>query len=421
MKRRLRTFAESHRVSDERLTAATLVLFLLAADVVESEEQVMSLGQTCRQSQFHLFVEVRRPAQNNRGGGTARREEEKIRTRQRYEPNWVSYRFRKTDLGLVYSLVVVGHRSVDFLEELRATRFPKNDLKTVNRGDVYLANLLFDNAISSPNKDKNAPPILSHLMNNKVYYSSSILVSFIYISNIKAELGVYSHVLPSLHPLIMKYRQRELKVSRNFNSQFKAEAVMYKSSKQTRNSLLDDEWQPNSQAGSRRGPLRSWTGFWWWCFLPTSACWQSLASGGKQRAGSCTQTRREGHGRQISIERGWSKASSTTLQHKVALPTLNPSSCIAEDDGNISENTKQTVHDTRLKTTPGNWGYRYIGKTLLNRERQNAVRERLVHKWTMVMLIWWGNIIDYRCEKKIGSVFKSSAVCVFPKCDSLWE
>lgn len=153
----------------------------------------------------------------------------------------MSYRFRKTDLGLVYSLVVVGHRSVDFLEELRATRFPKNDLKTVNRGDVYLANLLFDNAISSPNKDKNAPPILSHLMNNKVYYSSSILVSFIYISNIKAELGVYSHVLPSLHPLIMKYRQRELKVSRNFNSQFKAEAVMYKSSKQTRNSLLDDE------------------------------------------------------------------------------------------------------------------------------------------------------------------------------------
>lgn len=56
----------SHRVSDERLAAAALVLFLLAADVVESEEQVMPLGQTGRQSQFHLFVEVWRPAESNR-------------------------------------------------------------------------------------------------------------------------------------------------------------------------------------------------------------------------------------------------------------------------------------------------------------------------------------------------------------------
>lgn len=60
---------ESHRVSDERLAAASLVLFLLAADVVEGEEQVVSLGQTGRQSQLHLFIEVWRPAGSNRRGG----------------------------------------------------------------------------------------------------------------------------------------------------------------------------------------------------------------------------------------------------------------------------------------------------------------------------------------------------------------
>lgn len=48
--------------------------------------------------------------------------------------------FRKIGLGLVYLLVVVGNWSVDFLEELRAARFPKNDLKMGNQGDVYRAN-----------------------------------------------------------------------------------------------------------------------------------------------------------------------------------------------------------------------------------------------------------------------------------------
>lgn len=61
-----KSVAKSYRVSNQRLTAATLVLFLLAADVVEGEEQVMSLCQTGRQSQLHLFVEVWRPARSDR-------------------------------------------------------------------------------------------------------------------------------------------------------------------------------------------------------------------------------------------------------------------------------------------------------------------------------------------------------------------
>lgn len=79
----VRTFEESHRVSDKRLTAATLVLFLLAADVVESEEQVMSLGQTRRQGQFHLFVEVRRPAKSNIRKVRQGEREKRVTTRPR--------------------------------------------------------------------------------------------------------------------------------------------------------------------------------------------------------------------------------------------------------------------------------------------------------------------------------------------------
>lgn len=48
----------SHRVSDECLTAASLVLFLLAADMVKGKKQVMFLGQTSWKSQLHFFVEV---------------------------------------------------------------------------------------------------------------------------------------------------------------------------------------------------------------------------------------------------------------------------------------------------------------------------------------------------------------------------
>lgn len=49
---------QSYRVTDECLTAAALVLLLLAADVVEGEQQVMSLCQMCRKSQLHFFIEV---------------------------------------------------------------------------------------------------------------------------------------------------------------------------------------------------------------------------------------------------------------------------------------------------------------------------------------------------------------------------
>lgn len=56
---------------------------------------------------------------------------------------------------------------------------------------------------------------------------------------------------------------------------------------------------------------------------------------------------RERQGRHVSVEH---KASSTPLQHKVALPALNRSSCVVKD-GNISENTKQTVLSTSFKTT----------------------------------------------------------------------
>lgn len=83
--------------------------------------------------------------------------------------NRVRHRFRKIDSGLVYSLVVVGNGSVDFLEELRAARFPKNDLKPVNQGMFTQLIIIY-----SPNKDLNAPLNLLHLMNNKVYYSISI-------------------------------------------------------------------------------------------------------------------------------------------------------------------------------------------------------------------------------------------------------
>lgn len=133
VKRWRRTSREAHRVADERLTAATLVLFLLAADVVEGEEQVVSLGQTGRQSQFHLFVEVWRPAESNEKEGAT-----KERSQQGKE--WV------TELSelqiqwnwLVDLLVVVGNGSVDFLEEFSATRFAKNDLKMENRGGCLL-------------------------------------------------------------------------------------------------------------------------------------------------------------------------------------------------------------------------------------------------------------------------------------------
>lgn len=49
---------ETHRVSNESLTAAALVLLLLAADVVEGEQQVVSLRQTGWKSYLHFLVEV---------------------------------------------------------------------------------------------------------------------------------------------------------------------------------------------------------------------------------------------------------------------------------------------------------------------------------------------------------------------------
>lgn len=59
---------QSHRISDESLVAAALVWFLLAADVVKSEQQVVPLRQTGRESQFHFFVEVRRPERRDQKG-----------------------------------------------------------------------------------------------------------------------------------------------------------------------------------------------------------------------------------------------------------------------------------------------------------------------------------------------------------------
>lgn len=93
----LTLFVESHSVSDKRLTAAALVLFLLAADVVEREEQVMSLGQTRRQSQFHLFVEVRRPAKSNRrkAGGEKNKSSQQGQGKKVSEIIWVSHSFRR--------------------------------------------------------------------------------------------------------------------------------------------------------------------------------------------------------------------------------------------------------------------------------------------------------------------------------------
>lgn len=60
---------ESHRVSNERLAVAALVLLLLAADVVEGEQQVMSLRQTGRKSQLHLLIEVWGPVGKGHGQG----------------------------------------------------------------------------------------------------------------------------------------------------------------------------------------------------------------------------------------------------------------------------------------------------------------------------------------------------------------
>ena len=51
----------THGVSDEGLHAAGLALLLLAADVVEGEEQVVPLRQLGRELDLHLLVEVRRP------------------------------------------------------------------------------------------------------------------------------------------------------------------------------------------------------------------------------------------------------------------------------------------------------------------------------------------------------------------------
>lgn len=52
---------QPYRISNECFTAATLVLFLLTADVVEGEKQVMSFRQTSWKSQLHFLIEVWRP------------------------------------------------------------------------------------------------------------------------------------------------------------------------------------------------------------------------------------------------------------------------------------------------------------------------------------------------------------------------
>lgn len=57
---------KSHRVSNECFTATTLVLFLLAADMVEGEEQMMSLCQMGWKSQLHFLIEVWGP-ENKKG------------------------------------------------------------------------------------------------------------------------------------------------------------------------------------------------------------------------------------------------------------------------------------------------------------------------------------------------------------------
>ena len=51
--------------------AAGLVLFLLAADVVEAEQQVVSLSQLSGQGELHLLIEVWRPGTQQQGQDSA--------------------------------------------------------------------------------------------------------------------------------------------------------------------------------------------------------------------------------------------------------------------------------------------------------------------------------------------------------------
>lgn len=49
---------KSYWTSNESFTAASLVLLLLAPDVVKGEEQVVALCQTSWKSQLYFFIEV---------------------------------------------------------------------------------------------------------------------------------------------------------------------------------------------------------------------------------------------------------------------------------------------------------------------------------------------------------------------------
>lgn len=48
----------SYWISNKSFTAASLVLLLLAPDVVKSKEQVVALCQTSWKSQLYFFIEV---------------------------------------------------------------------------------------------------------------------------------------------------------------------------------------------------------------------------------------------------------------------------------------------------------------------------------------------------------------------------